>query len=165
MLLIAPYFCYTKIISFQQLKTSVLNRPSQQVRRELALGERFSGFSQLGRSTGPPQKPQESCHSEGGSGGRRERITLKLADGVDGDSKLCRPIAWRAKGRCWRKGNRKGERLWGARGGMRCARSHLNGLPEAASQRSPSVASKQPSGPAFRALAFRKENESTQNAS
>jgi hypothetical protein len=61
---------------------SVLNRPSQQVRRELALGERFLGFSGRSRSTGPPQKPQESCHPAGGSGGRRERITLKLAEEV-----------------------------------------------------------------------------------
>ena len=65
---------------------SVLNRPSQQVRRELALGERFLGFSGRSRSTGPSQKPQESCHPAGGSDGRRERITLNLADGVRPDA-------------------------------------------------------------------------------
>jgi hypothetical protein len=80
LLLTTPHFRHTKFKPFQQLTASVLNRPSQQVRRELALGERFSGFSRPGRSTGPPQKPQESCHSEGGSGGRREGFTLKLAD-------------------------------------------------------------------------------------
>jgi hypothetical protein len=72
---------------FQQLRTVVLNRPSQQVWRELALGERFLGFSRLGRSTGPPQKPQESCHPAGGSGERREWITLKLAERVGLESK------------------------------------------------------------------------------
>ena len=81
-LLTTPHFRHTKFKPFQRLKTSVLNRPSQQVRRELALGERFSGFSRPGRSTGPPQKPQESCQTAGGSGMGRERITLKLADGV-----------------------------------------------------------------------------------
>jgi hypothetical protein len=87
-MLTAPHFRHTKFQPFQQLKTFVLNRPSQQVRRELALGERFSGFSRLCRSIGPPQKPQESCHSEGGSGGRREGFTLKLAEERGPDSNL-----------------------------------------------------------------------------
>jgi hypothetical protein len=82
LLLTTPHFRHIEISLFQRLKTSVLNRPSQQLRRELALRERFWGFSGRSRSTGPPQKPQESCHPAGGSGGRRERITLKLADGV-----------------------------------------------------------------------------------
>ena len=65
---------------------SVLNRPSQQVRRELALRERLWGFSVRSRSIGPSQKPQEPCHPAGGSDGRRERITLKLAEGVHPDA-------------------------------------------------------------------------------
>ena len=85
-MLTTPHFRHTKLSLFQQLTTSVLNQPSQQVRRELALRERFWGFSQLGRSTGPPQKPQESYHTAGGSGGRRERITLKLAEGMYPDA-------------------------------------------------------------------------------
>jgi hypothetical protein len=54
-----PQFRHTKFKPFQQLKASVLNRPSQQVRRELALGESFSNFSCSSRSIGPPQKPNE----------------------------------------------------------------------------------------------------------
>jgi hypothetical protein len=65
---------------------SVLNRPSQQLRRELALRERFWGFSGQSRSTGPPQKPQESCHRAGGTDGRREMITLKLAEEARSDA-------------------------------------------------------------------------------
>ena len=38
-LLTTPHFGHAEITPFQQLKTSVLNQPSQQVRRELALGE------------------------------------------------------------------------------------------------------------------------------
>jgi hypothetical protein len=81
-----PHLRHTIIQLSQQLKTSVLNRPSQQVRRELAVGERFSRFSRLGRSIGASQKPQESCQRAGGSGGRRERITLKLAEEVRRDT-------------------------------------------------------------------------------
>lgn len=79
-LLTTPHFRHTIIQLSQRFTTSVLNRPSQQVRRELALGERFPGFSRPGRSIGPRQKPQESCQRAGGSGMGRERITLKLAD-------------------------------------------------------------------------------------
>ncbi len=43
--------------------SSVLQRPSQQVRRKLASGERFSAVSAPGQSTALPRKPQETCHS------------------------------------------------------------------------------------------------------
>jgi hypothetical protein len=43
--------------------SSVLKRPSQEVRRELASGERFSAVSASGQSTGLPRKPQETWDS------------------------------------------------------------------------------------------------------
>ena len=61
---------------------SVLKRPSQEVRRELASGERFSGFSGPGQSTGLPRKPQETCHSAGRWVGRRVRLVWELAERV-----------------------------------------------------------------------------------
>jgi hypothetical protein len=76
-----PHFRHTKNILSQQLSVETLNQPSQQVRRELALRERFRGFSCPGRSIGPPKNPG-ILPSSGGSDGRSERITLKLADGV-----------------------------------------------------------------------------------
>lgn len=90
---------------------SVLNRPSQQLRRELALRERFWGFSGRSQSTGPPQKPQESCHPAGGSDGRREWITLKLAEEVHPDANTRRPVAWRAWGLSCGSGLRKRQTL------------------------------------------------------
>jgi hypothetical protein len=74
-------FATQKNILSQQLSVETLNQPSQQVRRELALRERFRGFSCPGRSIGPPKNPG-ILPSSGGSDGRSERITLKLADGV-----------------------------------------------------------------------------------
>ena len=74
-----PHFGHAVFPSFQQLKTSVLHRPSQQVRRELAAGERFSGGCRLSRSTGKPRKPQESCERAGGSGGGRVRALWRMA--------------------------------------------------------------------------------------
>ena len=44
-----------------------------------ALELRISGFSASGQSTGLPRKPRESSERAGGSGGRSERVTLKLA--------------------------------------------------------------------------------------
>ena len=82
LLLTKPHFRHTKFELFQRLKTSVLNRPSQQVRRESAPREQFSGSSRLGRSTGKPRKSQESCQTAEGADRRRERITLKLAKAV-----------------------------------------------------------------------------------
>ena len=72
LLLTTPHFRHIIFQPFQQLKTSVLNRPSQQVRRELALGEQFSGFSRLGQSTGLSQKTPGILPSSGGIG-RAER--------------------------------------------------------------------------------------------
>ena len=97
-LLTTPHFRHTIIRLSQQLKTSVLNQPSQEVRRELALGERFLGLSRPGRSIGPPQKPQKSCQTAGRSGGRREGFTLKLADEACEDTNICLPVHLRVVG-------------------------------------------------------------------
>ena len=70
----ALHFRHSKFYQFQWLMKSVLNRPSQQLWRELALRERIWGYSGRSRSTGPSQKPQESCHPAGGSDGRAERV-------------------------------------------------------------------------------------------
>ena len=71
---------------------SVLNRPSHQVRREMASGERFSELSTTGQSTGLPQKPQETCHSARRSIGRRARLVWELAEEVRPDTiGLCAP--------------------------------------------------------------------------
>jgi hypothetical protein len=62
--------------------SSVLNRPSQEVRRELASGERIPAISALGQSTGLPCKPQETCHSARRPVGRRARLVWELAEEV-----------------------------------------------------------------------------------
>ena len=77
-LLTTPDFRHINFKIFQKLKTSVLNPPSQQIQRELALGERNLGFSRLAGQQVRPQKPQESCQREGRSVGRRAGFTLKL---------------------------------------------------------------------------------------
>ena len=61
---------------------SVLDQLSQEIRRELASGERFSPVCASGQSTAFPQKPQETCHSARRSVGRREGRLRKLAEGV-----------------------------------------------------------------------------------
>ncbi len=61
---------------------SVQKRPSQEVRRDLASGERFSGFPAPGQSTGLPRKPQETCRSARRSVRRRARLVWELADRV-----------------------------------------------------------------------------------
>ena len=66
--------------------SSVLKRPSQEVRRELASGERFSAVSAPGQSTGLPRKPQETCHSARRSVRRRARLVWELAEGVRPDT-------------------------------------------------------------------------------
>jgi hypothetical protein len=74
------------------LLSSVLNRPSQQVRRDLASGERFPAVAARGRSAGPPGKPQETCHSARRSVRRRARRVWELAEGVRLDSNRRRPL-------------------------------------------------------------------------
>lgn len=75
---------------FPRFLRSVLNRPSQEVRRELACGERFSAVFGSGQSTGLPRKPQETCHSARRSGRRRARLVWELAVEVRPDSNgLC----------------------------------------------------------------------------
>ena len=66
--------------------SSVLKRPSQEVRRELASGEPFSAVSASGQSTGLPQKPQETCHAARRSVGRRARLACELAEEVFPDT-------------------------------------------------------------------------------
>jgi hypothetical protein len=66
--------------------SSVLNRPSQEVRRELACGERLSGFSAPGQSTGLPQKPQETCHAALCPVRRRVWLVCQLAEEVRPDT-------------------------------------------------------------------------------
>ena len=60
--------------------SSVLKRPSQEVRRELASGERFWAVSAPGQSIGLPRKPQETCHAARRSVGRRARLACELAE-------------------------------------------------------------------------------------
>ena len=64
------------------LLSSVPNRPSQEVRRELASGERFSAVSVSGQSTGLTRKPQETCHSARRSVCRRAGRPRELAERV-----------------------------------------------------------------------------------
>lgn len=66
--------------------SSVLKRPSQEVRRELASGERFSAVSAPGQSTGLPRIPQETCHSARRSVWRRVRLVWELAEEVRPDA-------------------------------------------------------------------------------
>jgi len=66
--------------------SSVLKRPSQEVRRELTSGERFSGFSASGQPTGLLQKPQETCHSARCLVRRRVRLVCELAEEVPPDT-------------------------------------------------------------------------------
>lgn len=61
---------------------SVLNRPSQQVRRELASGERFSAVSASGQSIDPPGEPQKTCHLARRSVYRRAARLWELAEEV-----------------------------------------------------------------------------------
>lgn len=70
--------------------SSVLNRPSQEVRRERASGDRFSPVSAPGQSTGLPGKPQEPCHSARRPGRRRTRLVWELAEEVHPDSNRLR---------------------------------------------------------------------------
>lgn len=56
--------------------SSVLNCPSQEVRRETASGERFSPVSTFRQSTGLPQKPQEICNAARGNLQRSEALGL-----------------------------------------------------------------------------------------
>ena len=74
---------------------SVLKRPSQEVRRELASGERFPAVSASCQSTGPRRNPQETCHSARRLVRRRARLVWELAEGVHPDSNGRRPVAWR----------------------------------------------------------------------
>ena len=74
---------------------SVLERPSQEVRRELASGERFPAVSASCQSTGPRRNPQETCHSARRLVRRRARLVWELAEGVHPDSNGRRPVAWR----------------------------------------------------------------------
>ena len=60
--------------------SSVLKCPSQEVRRELASGERFLAVSAYCQSTGLPQKPQETCHSARRQVRRRLGFECKLAE-------------------------------------------------------------------------------------
>src|SRR4051812_11803630 len=62
--------------------SGVLNRLSQEVRRELASGERFSAVSAPGQSTGLPRYPQETCHSARRPVWRRARLVWELAEEV-----------------------------------------------------------------------------------
>ncbi len=71
---------------------SVLNRPSQEVGRELASGERFSAASASGRSTGPARKPEETCHSAGLSVWRRTRLVWELAERVGFEPTVRLPV-------------------------------------------------------------------------
>ncbi len=66
--------------------SSVLKRPSQEVRRGRASGERFSAVSAPGQSTGLPQEPQETCHSAGRPVRRRARLVYELAEEVRPDT-------------------------------------------------------------------------------
>ena len=68
-------------------------RPSQEARRDLASGERFSGFPAPGQSTGLPLKPQETCHSARRLVRRRARLVWELAEEVHPDSNRRRPLA------------------------------------------------------------------------
>ncbi len=72
--------------------SSVLNRPSQEVRRELASGERFSAVSAPGQSTGLPRKPQETCHSARRSVRRRARLVWELAERVGFEPTVQLPV-------------------------------------------------------------------------
>ena len=60
--------------------SSVLKCPSQEVRRELASGERFSGFSGSCQSTGLHRKPQETCHTVRWLVRRRVWLAYELAE-------------------------------------------------------------------------------------
>jgi hypothetical protein len=72
--------------------SSVPNRPSQEVRRELAFGERFPAVSEPGQSTGLPRKPQDTCHSARRPVRRRVQLVWGLAEGVRLDSNRRRPL-------------------------------------------------------------------------
>jgi hypothetical protein len=78
--------------------SSVLNRPSQEVWRELATGERYSAVSAPGQSTGLPQKPQETCHSARLSVRRRVQLVCELAARVGFELRLRR---WVEVKTCW----------------------------------------------------------------
>ena len=73
--------------------SSVLKPPSQEVRRELAFGERFPTVPAPGQSTGLRRKSQETCHSARRPISRRARLVWELAGRdepeIDG---LCKPI-------------------------------------------------------------------------
>lgn len=54
----------------------------QEVRRESASGERFSGFPAAGQSTSLPRKPQETCQSARRSNWRRTLFAFEMAEEV-----------------------------------------------------------------------------------
>jgi hypothetical protein len=76
-----------------RFSSSVLNRPSQQGRRELASGERFPAVAAPGRSTGLSRKPRETCHSARRAVWRRAPLDRPLAEGVRPDSNRRGPSA------------------------------------------------------------------------
>ncbi len=82
--------------------SSVLKRPSQEVRRELASGERFSPVSAPSQSTGLPRKPQETCHSARRLVCRRARRAWELAEEVrpvtNGRSQVFVRLRWCPEG-------------------------------------------------------------------
>ena len=62
----------------------------------MASGERFSGFSGSGLSTGLPRKPQQTCHSARRSVWRRARLVWELAEEVRPDANgLCEVVRGR----------------------------------------------------------------------
>ena len=72
--------------------SSVLKRPSQEVRRERASGERFSAVSAPGQSAGMPRKPRETCHSARRSVWRRAWLLWELAERVGFEPTVQLPV-------------------------------------------------------------------------
>ena len=66
--------------------SSVPKRPSQEVQRKMASGERFLPVSAPRQSTGLPQKPQETCHSAWCRVWRRVWLVYELAEEVRPDT-------------------------------------------------------------------------------
>ncbi len=78
---------------FQNPSTSAVTQPSQHVRKEHALEERFTGSLRLGQSIAQSHKLLEPWEKTRGSGKHKERIAWKLPEKADRDAKICRPIA------------------------------------------------------------------------
>jgi len=75
--------------------SSVLNRPSQEVWRELASGERIPGVFPPGQSTDLSQTPQETCHSARRPVRLRARLVWELAEEVRPEpNRRCRIVDW-----------------------------------------------------------------------